>query len=302
MTTQDQAQAPGTTGTTNEEEALDLGNDDLPSAGMSETAAPAPATAAAPAAASDSGSGEGSAGTQNVPYARFREVNESRRLLEEQLAAMQQEVQALKAGHQPAAASAPAAAPAPAAFDVDAAEDQYVQALLDGDAKAAGAIRREINQHIENSVMQRFEQVSQHQQSTALSQAVVERAIQDYPWLDEAEGAVALELIDAAVTLKVAQGHKRHDALAEAISTIAPRFAPAGPPLQGLAGGAGSVDTRLDRADKRGAADSLLQPAAVQAGMGNRATAPKIDGSKKLTDEQIAGSSKAELDSALGLA
>lgn len=304
MTTQDQAQAPGTTGTTNEEEALDLGNDALPSTGTSEAAAPAPAPApaAAPAAGSDAGSGEGTGSTQNVPYARFREVNENKRLLEEQLAATQREVQALKAGQQPAVAPAPAAAPTPIAFDVDAAEEEYAQALLDGDTKAASAIRREINQHIENSALQRFEQVSQHQQSSALSQAVVERAIQEYPWLDEAEGAVALELIEAAVTLKVAQGQKRHDALAEAISTIAPRFAPAGPPLQGLAGGAGSVDTRLARADKRGAADSLLQPAAVQAGMGNRATAPKIDGSKKLTDEQIAGSSKAELDSALGLA
>lgn len=302
MTTQDQAQAPGTIGTTNEEEALDLGNDALPSTGTSEAAAPAPAPApaAAPAAASDAGSGEGSAGTQNVPYARFREVNESRRLLEEQLAAMQQEVQALKAGQPPS--PVPAASPPPVALDVDAAEEQYAQALLDGDTKAASAIRREINQHIENSALQRFEQVSQHQQSTALSQAVVERAIQEYPWLDEAEGAVALELIEAAVTLKVAQGQKRHDALAEAISTIAPRFAPAGPPLQGLAGGAGSVDTRLARADKRGAADSLLQPAAVQAGMGNRATAPKIDGSTKLSDEQISGLSKAEMDKALGLA
>jgi hypothetical protein len=304
MTTQDQAQAPGTTGTTNEDEALDLGNDALPITGTGEAAAPAPAPApaAAPAAGSDAGSGEGTGSTQNVPYARFREVNENKRLLEEQLAATQREVQALKAGQQPAVAPAQAAAPTPIAFDVDAAEEEYAQALLDGDTKAASAIRREINQHIENSALQRFEQVSQHQQSTALSQAVVERAIQEYPWLDEAEGAVALELIEAAVTLKVAQGQKRHDALAEAISTIAPRFAPAGPPLQGLAGGAGSVDTRLERADKRGAADSLLQPAAVQAGMGNRATAPKIDGSTKLSDEQISGLSKAEMDKALGLA
>jgi len=58
----------------------------------------------------------------------------------------------------------------------------------------------------------------------------------------------------------------------------------------------------LERADKRGAADSMLQPAAVQAGMGNRATAPKIDGSTKLTDDQISSLSQAEMDKALGLA
>ena len=115
MTTQDQSQAPGATGASNDDEVLDLGNDDLPGSGTTEAAAPASAPAAttsAPVAATDAGSGEGTGSTQNVPYARFREVNESRRMLEEQLAAMQEEVQALKAGRQ--SGSAPAAAPTPA--------------------------------------------------------------------------------------------------------------------------------------------------------------------------------------------
>lgn len=302
MTTQDQAQAPGATGTTTEDEALDLGNDDLPSTGTSEAPAPAPAPAATPASANDASSGEGTGSTQNVPYARFREVNENKRQLEEQLAAMQQELQAIKAGQQPAAAPAPTAAPSPDAFDVDAAEEQYAQALLDGDAKAASAIRREINQHIENSVMQRFEQTSLQQQVAVKSQDVVARALETYPWLDQDEGAVALELIEASVKAKTATGMPRHLALADAIATIAPRFAPDGTPSRALPNGGAPVDTRLERADKRGAADSLLQPAAVQAGMGNRATAPKIDGNTKLTEEQIAGASKAELDAALGQA
>jgi hypothetical protein len=302
MTTQDQAQAPGATGTTTEDEALDLGNDDLPSTGTSEAPAPAPAPAATPASANDASSGEGTGSTQNVPYARFREVNENKRQLEEQLAAMQQELQAIKAGQQPAAAPSPAAAPAPAAFDVDAAEEQYAQALLDGDAKAASAIRREINQHIENSAMQRFEQATLQNQAAAKSETVVANAMDAYPWLDQEEGAVALDLIEASVRARVADGVLHHVALANAIATIAPRFAPDGTPSRALPNGGAPVDTRLERADKRGAADSLLQPAAVQAGMGNRATAPKIDGNTKLTEEQIAGASKAELDAALGQA
>ncbi|GAB2531959.1 hypothetical protein [Simplicispira piscis] len=303
MTTQDQAQAPGATGATTEDEALDLGNDDLPSTGGSETAAPALAPAQAAAPASDASSGEGTGSTQNVPYARFREVNENKRLLEEQLAAMQQELQAIKAGQQLAAAPSPAAAPAPApaAFDVDAAEEQYAQALLDGDAKAASAIRREINQHIENSVMQRFEQTSLQQQVVVKSQDVVARALEAYPWLDQDEGAIALELIEASVKAKTATGMPRHLALADAIQTIAPRFAPDGTPSRALPNGGAPVDTRLERADKRGAADSLLQPAAVQAGMGNRATAPKIDDSTKLTDDQITNLSKDEMAKALGI-
>ena len=288
-------------GTATEEETLDLGNDDLPNTGTSEAPAPAPAPAATPAPASDTSSGEGTGSTQNVPYARFREVNENKRLLEEQLAAMQQELQAYKAGQQPAAAPSPAAAPAPAAFDVDAAEEQYAQALLDGDAKAASAIRREINQHIETSVMKRVAESSQQEQVVAKSEVVVANAMETYPWLDQEEGALALELIEASVRTKVVDGVPHHIALANAIATIAPRFAPDDTPSRVLPNGGAPADTRMERANKRGAADSLLQPAAVQAGMGNRAVAPKIDGSTKLSDDQIDGLPKADLDKALGI-
>lgn len=284
-------------GTAAEAEALvDLGNDDLPNTGTSEAPAAAPA-----APASDASSGEGTGSTQNVPYARFREVNETKRLLEEQLAATQQELQAIKAGQQPAAAPSPAAAPAPAAFDVDAAEEQYAQALLDGDAKAASAIRREINQHIETSVMKRVAESSQQEQVFAKSGVVVANAMETYPWLDQEEGALALELIEASVRSKVSDGVPHHIALANAIATIAPRFAPDDTPSRVLPNGGAPTDTRMERANKRGAADSLLQPAAVQAGMGNRAVAPKIDDSTKLSDDQIDGLPKGDLDKALGI-
>ncbi len=111
-----------------------------------------------------------------------------------------------------------------------------------------------------------------------------------------------MELIEASVKAKTDAGMPQHLALADAISTIAPKFAPDGTPSRGSTNGGVPTDSRLERANKRGAADSLLQPAAVQAGMGNRATAPKIDGNTKLTEEQIAGASKAELDAALGQA
>ena len=289
----DSGGAPGAT----TEEELDLGNDDQPETGSAGNGAPAAATPA-PAPAPDTGSGDGSGATQNVPYARFREVNESKRQLEEQLAVMQQEVQALKAGRQPAAA--PATAPAPAAFDVDAAEEQYAQAMLDGDAKAASAIRRTINQHIEDSAVRRVEQTTQQQQTTSKSQEVVARALQEHPWLDQEEGAAALEMIEAMVLAKTTAGVPRHLALENAIAIVAPRFAPNPPPV-GLGNRNAPVDTRLERADKRGAADSLLQPAAVQAGMGNRATAPKIDDSTKLTDDQITNLSKDEMAKVLGI-
>lgn len=50
---------------------------------------------------------------------------------------------------------------------------------------------------------------------------------------------------------------------------------------------------RVQRANERGALDSQLQPAQLQAGLGNRATAPQIDGAK-LTDEEYEALPEAE--------
>ncbi|WP_157019812.1 hypothetical protein [Acidovorax temperans] len=303
MTTQATAQGADTP-----EEELDLGND-MPGAGQGDAAVPggdAAKQAASNEQASDpEGTDDGSkGGGHGIPRARLNEVNERRRLAEEQLAQRERENEELRAqlaalntgrGGAPAAAT-PDAQLQPA-FDPDAAEEQYAQALLDGDTKAAAALRKAINQHVEEAAFLRFEQSTRQQQSAALAEAVVTQALQHYPWLDE--DAVALELIDAAVQAKAAQGVPRHAALAEAISTIAPRFAPGGIPPVRLESQAAPVDTRLERADKRGAAASLQQPAAVQAGMGNRATPPQID-TTQLTDEQLLALPKEDLQKALG--
>lgn len=246
----------------------------------------AAAPVAAPATPAPAEPGEGAGGPQNVPYARFREVNESRRLLEEQLAATQREVQALKASQPsaPVPAPSPSAAPAPE-FDVDAAETEYAQALLDGDAKGAAAIRKTINRHIENAAVQRVEQASIQNEVTAKSEAVVANAMAAYPWLDQEEGAEALDLIAASVRAKVADGVPHHVALANAIATIAPRFAPDGTPSRGLPAAPAPTDTRPARAIQRNAADSLLQPPSVQAGIGNRSESSRLD-VRQLTDEE----------------
>lgn len=308
MTTQATAQGADT-----QEEELDLGND-MPGEGAGQGGAAAPGgdaakqAAATEQAADPEGADDGSkGGGHGIPRARLNEVNERRRLAEEQLAQRERENEELRAqlaalntGRGPAPAAATPGAQHQSTFDADAAEEQYAQALLDGDTKAAAALRKAINQHVEEAAFQRFEQSTRQQQSASLTEAVVAQAMQQYPWLDD--DAVALELIDAAVQVKTARGTPRHEALADAIATIAPRFAPGQPPHSGLPAAGAITDTRLERADKRGAADSLLQPAAVQAGMGNRATAPKIDGSTKLSDEQISALSQAEMDKALGLA
>ena len=296
--------SPGTGGT--DEEVLDLGNDLPDDASATPAGAAAPSTdprpADAPAAATEPGSDEGEDSGKpgsGIPRARFNEVNDKRKALESEVEALRAQLAAANGGGGAPAAAAPAV-PAPAPVDVDALEEQYTQALLDGDSKAAVALRKQINLHIKDAAMQEFEQVTQQQQAAVKSQDVVTNALATYPWLEQEEGAEALELIEASVLAKTAKGVPRHVALAQAIASIAPRFAPEGAPSRDLPGKAALADTRLKAADERGAAHSLLQPAAVQAGMGNRAVAPKIDGTTKLTDEQIDGLSKSDLDKVLG--
>lgn len=309
MTTQAHAltQPHGETSDTREQdEVLDLGND--PAEAGPPSAAPAPAKASAPAP-NDGDSGQdaedgGKGGGHGIPRARLNEVNERRRIAEEQLAQRERENAELRAQLVAVNAGRPvepafSESRAQAAFDADAAEEQYAQALLDGDTKTASAIRREINQHIENSALQRFEQSTQERTSSSLAQNVVDRALEQYPWLNEPEGSVALELIEASMNAKVAAGVPRHQALADAVQTIAPRFTPDDTPTRGLASSSAPVDTRIERANRRGAADSLLQPAAVQAGMGNRVTPPTVDTSD-LSGEELLKLPKAELEKALG--
>lgn len=297
----DESGAAGTGNTT--EEVLDLGNDDTPAEGTAAAAAPVPAPAPAEAPAADAAAGgddsdEAGKPGGGIPRARFNEVNDRKKALETEVEALRAQLAAANGGGAPAAAAP--ATPTPAPVDVDALEEEYTQALLDGDSKAAVAIRKQINQHIEDAALQKFAQVSQQHQVAAKAQEVVDTTLSDYPWLDEPEGAEALELIEASVRAKCAAGVPHHVALANAIATIAPRFAPEGTPSRGLPGKDAPVDTRLKAADLRGAAHSQLQPPAVQAGMGNRAAAPKIDGTTKLTEEQIEKLSKEDLDKALG--
>ena len=187
----------GGTGTATEE-VLDLGNDE-----PDETPAPAPAPAPTDAPAPDAAAGGEDADDAGkpgggIPRARFNEVNDRRKALESEVEALRAQLAAANGGgaHAAAAPAAPAA-PAPAPVDVDALEEQYTQALLDGDSKAAVAIRKQINQHIEDAALQKLAQATQQQQAAVKSEEVVANALADYPWLDEPEVMSRHELVRA---------------------------------------------------------------------------------------------------------
>ena len=233
-----------------------------------------------------------------IPYARFRESNARRRAAEEQLAETQRELEALRAsGGQPGRAPSPApavpAAPAAPAFDLDAAEDEYTQAMLDGDGAKARAVRRQINQAIEDNAVARFESSMSERQSAALVEDVAGQVLTAYPWLNEPGGEAAMDAIVALRESKEAAGMPRHEALAFAVNLLAPRFAPTETPSRALPEDNTPRDTRLAKAHQRNAAHSLMQPPAAQAGIGNRSEAAQLD-PEKLTEAEFDALPEAE--------
>ena len=207
-----------------------------------------------------------------IPRARFNEVNNERKELLRKYEEAQAELGRLRGP----GGAAPVAAPAAPAFDADAAEEAYAQALLDGDTKGAAAVRRQINAHIQAEAVQQYAAMDEQRQTTGAVDQVVAQTLQHFPYLDTADGEQALQIIIATSEAAIARGVSPPQALTDAVNAIAPRFAPS-TPHQGLRELAPRSDTRIANAMKRNAADSLLQPAAVHAGIGNRAQGGQVD-------------------------
>lgn len=230
-----------------------------------------------------------------IPKARFDEVNDQRKTAlreaeeaRQHAADLARELQALR---QPATAAA--TVPAVAGFDADAKEVEYTEALMEGDTAKATAIRREINAQLRQQAVKEAREsiernMSQRQQESAL-QAESVASVEAYPYLGTEEGAEALELILASRDARIAKGVHPATALRQAVAAIAPRFAPP----SGIAHETPKTDARTSNAMARGAADSNLQPPAVQAGIGSRATAGRVN-VETLNDEQFDNLSQEE--------
>lgn len=255
----------------------------------------------------DGADGQGGKRSAGIPKARFNEVNEERKEALRKLEAAEEELKRLRAAtERPAATSAPAAAPAAASddADIDAKEQEYAEALYAGDGKKAAAIRREINEQLVKQATAQAREVAATEftarESKTLLQAAVQTAVAAYPWLNDPEGADALDLILAARDQRISKGMPAHLALMEAVNKIAPKFAPdSDTPSRVSEKQEPAKDLRTPAAIARGLADSDRQPAAAQAGIGNRATPNRIDW-KALDEDQLAAVPKDELRKALG--
>lgn len=154
-------------------EPLDLGHEVIPK----QPAATATATA------TETDEGEDTSKTSNgIPRARMNEVIRQREAAQAEAEQLRREIEYLRAV-QGGAAPAPGAPAAPAAqaFDVQAAEEQYAQAMLDGDVKVAAALRMQINAHIEEAAFTRFTEATSSQQAATRTQATVDELLQVFP-------------------------------------------------------------------------------------------------------------------------
>lgn len=254
----------------------------------------------------DGADGQGGKRSTGIPKARFNEVNEERKKALNELEAAKAEIERLRAATEKPSAPAPAVASAAASddTDIDAKEQEYAEALYAGDGKKAAAIRREINEQLVKQATAQAREVAATEftarESKTLLQAAVQTAVAAYPWLNDPEGADALDLILAARDQRINKGMPAHLALIEAVNKIAPKFAPdSDTPSRVSEKPEPAKDLRTAAAIARGVADSDRQPSVVQAGIGNRATASRID-FKNLTDEQLDSLPAEELRKALG--
>lgn len=279
------------------------GADDGQSAGAGEDAAGAGDGGQRAADGADEPEDERGQRSPGIPKGRFNEVNERRKELESENERLKRELAEARAA-QPAAPAAPAAAhvataaqPEVAVFDVAAKEQEYAAALIEGDTGKAAMIRGEINSHLIEQATQQAEGNIARRSAQQLLQAEVEVTLKTYPWLDTPDGADALDLIMAARDRAISQGVAPHQALRSAVAKIAPRFKPTeddDPPSGDLSGATKGADTRSSEAVRRGAADAVAQPPAMQVGVGNRATpAARVDVTA-MDDEQFAALSPAE--------
>lgn len=258
--------------------------------------------APAPAAEDEQEDTTGGKPSTGIPKARFNEVNEARKEAEALVESLRRELEAERMGkQQPTTAPAPTpAAPAAPEFDVDAAEQKYIELLMEGETAEATKLRSQINRHVAAEAAQQAIAIQKEAAARVDLQTVADKAVEAWPYLNTPEGADALDLIKASRDANIARGMTPAKALQLAVDKIAPKFAPA----EGLTppkvdGGKPPVDTRTANAIARGAQASQAQPPVVQAGIGNRAAAATLDVAN-LTDEQFDALSPAEKAKARG--
>lgn len=264
-------------------------------------------------ATEDPDEGKGGNNSGNVPHARFNEINERRKAAEQEVERLRKELQERDAqagdgsdGKEKPDQSKESQASAATVFDVDAQEQAYLDALMEGDTAEAKKIRSGINQHLMEqasaNALERAradsaerERAQAQKNATQLLAETANAVVADFPFLEQEEHSEVLDMIEARRDALIAKGKPAHQALREAADFIAPKFAPAGfTPAKSSPATPAKTDLRPAAATTRGAQASLAQPPVPAAGMGNRATGSDPLNVAAMDDDQFDRLSEAE--------
>ena len=229
-----------------------------------------------------------------IPKARFDEVNNAKKAAEQREANLLSELEALRRGEvKPEAVKEAAAEPAP---EVATLEDQYTDALMDGDRDKARELRMQINAIIRDSAVQEIEnrssQATESNNITAAASAVIEQ----YPEFNDTSELANAEAISELVEMRdffiAAKGMSPAEAITKAAEKVARMY--------GLGGNEApavdetpAVDGRTAAAIKRGAAVAAGQPSTSAVGVGTRQDAAKVN-IQNMSEEQFEALPEAE--------
>ena len=198
-----------------------------------------------------------------IPRARFDEVNAKLHAEREEANRLRAELEALNRSSTTQAD----------AIDVDTLEDQFFDAIINGEKERAKEIRAQINAEIYTKARAASEEavsttLTQREIQSSFAKAV-EQTVTDYPFLDSNSPDANAEAIGEVVEWRdfyLSKGDTPAAALQKAAAKIAPIYSKAAEPTPEPL-----TDKRKQAALATAAKASAAQPPAVEAGIGNRA-------------------------------
>lgn len=282
------------------EAGADRGDDFNPAADE----VPAAATAAEPASAETPEAEDDAAqAARMIPKSRFDEVNNAKKLAEQENQRLLNEIEALRKGGEPAAEVPAVAEPAPEIADL---ERQKYAAMMEGDEEKVVELGMKINNIIRaESKREALNEIKHDNAQATTAQAVSTAAnavIGKYPAFDDSHADANQEAIEELVELRdfyiAAKGMTPAEAIIKAGDKVAKLFgladATATPAVTTPA-----VDPRTVIAIKRGAAITEAQPSTAAVGVGTRLDGGSVN-IADMTEDQFDALPEAEKRRARG--
>ncbi|MGE4338844.1 MAG: hypothetical protein AB7E55_23125 [Pigmentiphaga sp.] len=233
-----------------------------------------------------------------IPKSRFDEVNNAKKAAELNNAALLAEIEALRKGEVKPEAAPAKEAVAEAAPEVATLEDQYTDALMDGDRDKARELRMQINAIIRDSAVQEIEhRTSQATESNNIA-AAASAVIAQYPEFNDAGENANAEAIGELVEMRdffiSAKGMSPAEAITKAAEKVARMYnLGAKAETEEEADETKPVDDRTVVAIKRGAKVAASQPSTAAVGVGTRQDAAKVN-IQTMSEEQFEALPEAE--------